>query len=54
MVETPLGYSNLSEEEWKAVRTLADGRNIVIKKAERVCVLLCGTDTTILQRQKVS
>ena len=26
-VETPLGYSNHSKEEWEAVRTLADDRN---------------------------
>ena len=32
-VETPLGYSNLSKKEWKAVRTLANDRNIVIKKS---------------------
>ena len=30
-VEMPLGYSNLSKEEWEAVRILADDRNIVIK-----------------------
>ena len=30
--EKPLGYSNLSRDEWRAVRSLADDRNIVIKK----------------------
>ena len=35
MVETPLGYSNLSKEEWETVRTLADDRNIAIKKADK-------------------
>ena len=39
-VETPLGYSNPSKEELEAVKTLADDRNIVIKKADRVRVLL--------------
>ena len=34
-VETPLRYSNLSKEEWEAVRTLADDRNIVVKKADK-------------------
>ena len=34
-VETPLSYSNLSKEEWEAVRTLADDRNIVIKKTDK-------------------
>ena len=33
-VETSLDYSNLSKEEWEAVRTLAHDRNIVIKKAD--------------------
>ena len=32
-----LHYSNLSQEEWKAVRFLADGRFIVIKKADKGC-----------------
>ena len=50
-IKMPLGYSNLSKEEWEAVRALADDSNIVIKKAVRV--LLYGTETTILQRQKV-
>ena len=40
-VETPLSYSHLSEEEWGAVRTLADDRNIVIKKADKCsCVVI--------------
>ena len=35
------GYSNLSIEEWGAVRTLADDRNIVIKKADKgSCVVI--------------
>ena len=33
--EKPLGYSNLSRDEWRAVRSLADDRNIVIKKADK-------------------
>ena len=30
-----LGYSNLSTEEWKAMRSLADDRSIVIKKTDK-------------------
>ena len=30
-----LGYSNLSKEEWKCMRLLANYRSIVIKKAEK-------------------
>ena len=35
LIETPLGYSNLSKEEWEAVRTLAGDCNIVVKKADK-------------------
>ena len=31
----PLGYSNLSREEWYAIRSLADDRNIVIKRTDK-------------------
>ena len=35
------GYSNLSIEEWGAVRTLADDLNIVIKKVDKgSCVVI--------------
>ena len=30
-----LGYSNISREEWQAMRSLADDRSIVIKKADK-------------------
>ena len=40
-IERPLGYSNLSKEEWDAIRSLADDRNIVIKRADkRSCVVI--------------
>ena len=32
-----LKYSNMSREEWEAVRSLADDRSIVIKKADKGC-----------------
>ena len=34
-IGTSLRYSNLSIEEWKAIRPLADDRSIVIKKADK-------------------
>ena len=34
-IETPTRYSNLSSDEWKAIRSLADDRSIVIKKADK-------------------
>ena len=40
-IEVPLGYSNLSKEEWDAIRSLANNRNIVIKRAEKgSCVVI--------------
>ena len=33
IVDSKLGYSNFSKEEWQAMRTLVDGRSVVIKKA---------------------
>ena len=33
--DSRLGYSNLSREEWQAMRSLADDRSIVIKKADK-------------------
>ena len=34
ITKKPTRYSNLSQEEWQAMRTLADDRSIVIKKAD--------------------
>ena len=35
IIKEPTCYSNFSQEEWRAIRTLADGRSIVIKKADK-------------------
>ena len=37
-------YSNLSMEEWNAITSLADDRNIIIKKADKDRLLLFGTE----------
>ena len=34
-----LGYSNFTSEEWKALRSLADDKQIVIKKTGKEIVL---------------
>ena len=40
-IERSLGYFNLSKEEWDAIRSLADDRNIVIKRADKgSCVVI--------------
>ena len=52
-VESPLGYSNLCKEEWKAVRSLANDRNIVIKKTERgSCVVIWDRSDYIMEAEK--
>ena len=39
-IERLLGYSNLLKEEWYAMRSLADDRNGVIKRADKgTCVV---------------
>ena len=35
ITKEPTRYSKLSQEEWRAIRTLADDRSIVIKKADK-------------------
>ena len=35
VIEKPLGYSNLWKEESNAIRSLADDKSIVIKKADK-------------------
>ena len=42
--DSRLGYSNLSREEWQAIRSLADDRSIVIKKADK------GSSVVVLDR----
>ena len=41
IVDEPIRYSNLSKEEWVAMRSLADDRSIVIKKADKgLCIVV--------------
>ena len=35
IVDSKLGYSNFSKEEWQAMSALVDDRSIVIKKADK-------------------
>ena len=52
-VQSPLGYSNLSKEEWKAVRSLANDCNIVIQKAGKgYCVVIWGRRDYIMEAEK--
>ena len=41
ITKEPPCYFNLSQEEWQAIRTLAEDRSIVIKKADKgSCVVV--------------
>ena len=40
IVDSKLGYSNFSKEEWQAMRALVDDRSIVIKKADKGSTVL--------------
>ena len=35
LTETPFKYSNLTKGEWQTVRSLANGRSIVIMEADK-------------------
>ena len=48
-IERQVRYSNLSQQEWRAKRSLVDNRNIVIKKSDKnSCV---GMRITAIERQ---
>ena len=47
-----LRYSNLSQEEWQAVRSLADERSIVIKKADKGSCVVVWDRFDYVKRQK--
>ena len=52
-VKSPLGYLNLSKEEWKALRCLVIDRNIVIKKADKgSCVVIWDRSDYIIIAEK--
>ena len=56
MFELPkadIKYSNLSREEWNAVRYLADDRNIIIKKADKgLCIVIWGRNNYLMEAEK--
>ena len=48
-----LKYSNMSREEWQAVRSLTDGRCIVIKKADKgSCVVVWDRSNYLLEAER--
>ena len=49
----PLGYSKNGKEEWKAVRFVANDRDIVIKKADKgSCVVIWDRSDYIMEAEK--
>ena len=51
--QKPLRYSNLSKEEWQAVRSLDNDRNIAIKKADKgSCVVIWNRSDYIMEAEK--
>ena len=46
-------YSNMSKDEWDAIRSLADGRRIVIKRADKgSCVVIWDRKDYLLEAEK--
>ena len=46
-------YSDLSREEWNAKRSLADDRNILIKKADKgLCIVIWGRNNYLIEAEK--
>ena len=46
-------YSNLSWEEWNALRSLADDRNIMIKKTDKgSCIVIWGRNDYLMEAKR--
>ena len=46
-------YSNLSREEWNAIRSLADDRSIIIMKAGKgSCIVIWGRNVYLMEAEK--
>ena len=53
IIERPVRHSNLSQEEWKAIRSLADDGNVVIKKVDKSsCGLIWDRNDYITEAEK--
>ena len=53
LAKADIKYSNLSREEWNAIRTLADDRSIIIKKADKGSyVLIWGRNDCLMEAGK--
>ena len=53
VIERPVRHFNLSQEEWKGIRSLEDDINIVIKKADKgYCVVIWDRNDYIAEAEK--
>ena len=53
MSSSSIRYSNMPKDEWDAVRSLADDRNFVIKRADKgSCVVIWDRNEYLLQAEK--
>ena len=52
ITKEPTRYSNLSQEQWRAIRILADDRSIVIKKADKGSCIVVWIELTIWEMQR--
>ena len=51
-IKRPVRHYNLSQEEWKAIRSPADDRNAVIKKAsEGSCVVIWNRNDYVTEAE---
>ena len=54
IADEPISYSNLSQEEWIAMRSLADDRSIVIKKADKgSCIVVWDRNDYLREAEKL-
>ena len=53
IVDEPIRYFKISKEEWIAMRSLADDRSIVIKKADKgSCIVVWDRNDYVGERQR--
>ena len=53
IVDEPIRYSNLSKEEWVAMRAFADDRSLVIKKADKgSCIVVWDRNDYLREAEK--
>ena len=53
ITDKELGYSNFTSEKWKAAHSLADDKQILLKKADKAsCVIVLNGDDYLPEAEK--